>query len=98
MKLACIMNNDQIERPIQPLGSALISVRDYDVLLGRGRLYESHPGNLYFQRTVEMMALQVLVQSASFQSMSIMSIHLFHNVEPLILFVLPRCRTNLRKR
>lgn len=40
----------EVENQIQPNSSALIlSVQDYDVLLGRGKLYDKHLGNQTFQ-------------------------------------------------
>ena len=46
------MDKNYVENQIQPNSSALVipvAVQDYDVLLGRGKLYEKHLGNQNFQ-------------------------------------------------
>ena len=43
------MSTNLIKKHTQPKLDALHSVQEYDVLLGRGKLYEKHTGNQNFR-------------------------------------------------
>jgi hypothetical protein len=47
------MTNSNIESQVQPATNAIITVQEYDVLMGRGKLYVKHVGNQNFLRTVK---------------------------------------------
>jgi hypothetical protein len=43
------MSTNNMNENVQPSLNRIVTVQDYDVLLGRGKLYEKHLGNQNFR-------------------------------------------------